>query len=112
MAHFAGVLEDFPDDNDFDDFMEGMKAQQAALDDLLKRSDELPEGEIVGGVLRWQRGDGYAFYVVTEEEPLTVAWVPFMDHWTVEDALIRGLNKDDVLEKLAQARSLRSIFGG
>lgn len=89
---------------------EARKAESVRLQELIERSANLPEGEVVGALLRWQRGDGYAFYVVTKARPLTVKLVPTGDAWQVEAALIRGLTRADVLEQLASARALASIF--
>lgn len=81
------------------------KAMQEVSNNL-----DLDAGEIVGGILRWQRGDGYAFYVVTKDRPLTVRHLGYMDAWQVEDALIRGLNKQDVLVMLLRTRAMHELF--
>lgn len=81
------------------------KAMQEVSDKL-----DLDAGEIVGGILRWQRGDGYAFYVVTKDRPLTLQHLDYMDAWTIEDALIRGLNKQDVLQMLHRTRRMHEAF--
>lgn len=88
--------------------------EQIEFDKLLAVSDnlDLENGEIVGGLLRWQRGDGYAWYLVTSEKPLTLQHVAYGDCWTIEDALIRGLRKDDVFQMLHRAANMRQIFGG
>lgn len=48
--------------------------------------------------MQFVRGDGYAVYMVTKASPLTISLLDFGDCWTIEDALIRGINKRDVLE--------------
>jgi hypothetical protein len=93
------------------DWREGFKRQEEALDRLMDASANLPAGKVVGGLLRWQRADGYAFYLVTKERPLTLQHVPFCDAYQVEPYLIRGLNKQDVLDQLESARRLHAIFG-
>lgn len=79
---------------------------------LLDESANLPEGEIVGYLCRWQRGDGYAYYRVTAERPLTLQLVPYGDAWTVEDALIRGLTVEDVRDRQRRDIRFRALFGG
>ena len=84
-----------------------------ALADLQQKAStiDLDNGEIVGGILRWQRADGYAMYLVTKDRPLTLQHIPFGDAWTVEAALIRGLNRNDVLTMLRRERNLSRLFG-
>lgn len=77
---------------------------------LVEASEDLPDGKVVGALLRWQRGDGFAVYRVTKARPLTVQHVPYMDAWTVEDALIRGLNKNDVLAIVRRDKARRELF--
>lgn len=107
-------LDGFPDwdDPQYDgDVMAGFAADSAALDKLRAVSDALPEGEIVGALLNWSRGDGRAYYVVTKERPLTLAWVPTGDRYSVEAALIRGLTKADVLAMQQHGKVIGSLFG-
>lgn len=82
----------------------------AAMWALMEKSNTLVRGEVVGGVLQFPRADGYATYLVTKEKPLTVQHIPYMDAWTVEPALIRGLTKADVLEMLGWRASLSRLF--
>lgn len=53
---------------------------------------------LLGKVLRWQRADGYAEYMVWNTKPLTLMHLPVGDAWSVETPLIRGLNLADVEE--------------
>lgn len=73
-------------------------------------SDSLPSGEVVGGLLRWQVGDGYAIYRVVREKPLTVEHIPIS--YTADPALIRGLRLSDVRWMLEQRRTLKRLFSG
>ena len=93
------------------DWRVDFEAERVELERLESVNDSLPEGEVVGALLRYQRGDGYAYYVVTKASPLTVSWVRFGDGWTVEDTLIRGLRKSDVLAEIARQRRFREVFG-
>lgn len=89
---------------------EYLRQQKEILAELQLVSDSLPSGEVVGGLLRWQVGDGYAIYRVMREKPLTVEHVP--TSYMVDPALIRGLRLSDVHRMLEQAMVLRRIFGG
>jgi hypothetical protein len=79
---------------------------------LQKVSDnlDLDSGEIVGGILRWGRGDGEALYVVTKARPLTLQHLAYGDAWQVEEALIRGLNTQDVLQMLIRSARFKAAF--
>jgi len=90
---------------------DGIDRHYEAVQALREEADALPDDEIVGRVLAFQRGDGYALYLVVHEDPLIVQWLPFMDRWRVEDALIRGLTAEDVLAKARERRALRTAFG-
>lgn len=92
------------------DFRERIAAQQTEMEKLRAKSRALPPGDIVGAVLQWQRADGYAIYIVTNDRPLTVQHIDFMDGYTVEAALLRGLTKTDVLDMLDRDRRFAAIF--
>ena len=77
---------------------------------LLDVSDNLKSGEIVGAVLQFQRTDGFAFYRVSKEAPLTLQHVPYGDSWHAEAALVRGLRRRDVEDQLQRARSMKALF--
>ena len=68
------------------------------------------DSDLVGEIVKWHRGDGYALYAVVNTEPLELAWVPFGDRWTVEPALIRGLILDEVRDMVERERRLREVF--
>lgn len=76
---------------------------------LTQISDSLPDGQVVGAVLSWPRADGYAHYLVTADEPLTLQHIPYIDAWSVEPALIKGLDRDDVLNMLDREKRLRAL---
>jgi hypothetical protein len=93
-----------------DAWKEQGEQERAALEELFERSNALPPGQIVGGLLRFPRADGYALYIVVKESPLTIAHIPSGDAWTIEPALIRGLRKLDILQMLESVRRINAIF--
>jgi hypothetical protein len=101
------VLPDFDWSNGFQN-----DPHTKAFDALFAEAKALPEGTLVGALLRWQRADGYAVYRITNERPFTIQHVPFGDAWTVEPALIRGLTLSDAREMVARERRLSALFGG
>lgn len=84
--------------------------QEIAFQALMEKSNNLPEGEVVGAVMQWQTADSYAWYLVTSDKPLTLQYVPYCDGWTVPDALIRGVRKADVLDQLDGRRRRAAFF--
>jgi len=93
------------------DSMTYIRQEQAKLEAIVKKSRNLPEGEVVGALLSWPRGDGKALYVVTKAKPLTLQHVPYGDAWTVEPALIRGLTVADVRQMVQRERGMAKLFG-
>jgi hypothetical protein len=79
---------------------------------LLAVSDSLEGDDVVGAMLKWQRADGYAWYLVVNDDPLMIQHVPYGDAWTVEWALIKGLNMDDVRQMVDRNRRMSALFGG
>ena len=84
--------------------------QDAALKSAQAKAREKSPGDLTGEVLRWQRGDGYALYMVVSEAPLTLAHVAIGDAWTVESALIRGLDISDVRRMVQGEKSMARMF--
>lgn len=62
---------------------------------------EKADGDLVGKLLSWVRGDGHAVYMVIKQHPLTLAHVEIGDGYGVEPETIRGLRLVDA-ERMAQ----------
>ncbi len=93
------------------DWQKDMDAECTALEALQAKADAIPPGQIVGALIRFPRGDGYALYVVTKEKPLTLQWVQFGDRWQTEYITIRGLRRADVQHMVDGERKMRDLFG-
>ena len=87
-----------------------MKEEGEAFEKLLAASEALPTGQLVGRLLRLGRGDGYAWYIITSEKPLTLQWVPYSDAWQIEGALIRGLRIADVQAMVRREQAISELF--
>ena len=83
---------------------------EKAFEALLKTSTELKPGAVVGAMIRFQVADGYAFYLVTKERPLTIRHVSYSDGYQISDAHIRGLTKRDVLLQVQQQKAQQKFF--
>lgn len=84
--------------------------EQAALDAAAHASRAMAQGELVGEILRWQRADGYALYMIVKQKPLTLAHIELGDAYSIEAPLIRGLNLADVREMVGRERALKELF--
>ena len=88
------------------------KAQIAEIERLTAASNALDESEYEGALIKFQVADGYAYYLVTSMAgSATVQFVPFGDEYTVHDATIRGLRKQDIKDLVDADRHLAQIFG-
>ena len=110
MARVAAAPHVLPEP-DYKNYDPRTDPHEVAFQKLLEESKALPEGQLVGALISWPRGDGRAWYRVTAERPLTLQHVPYGDAWTVEPALLRGLRKADVEEMISRDRRLRAVFG-
>lgn len=93
------------------DYSDGWREREAeALSTAQKTAQARNKGDLVGEILRWQRADGYAQYMVVSQKPLALAHLIIGDAWQVEAALIRGLRLTDVREMVRREGSLRKLF--
>lgn len=65
---------------------------------------------ITDPILKFPRADGYAMYRVVSVKPPVLQWIPFMDRWQVEPALIRGLRAADIARMIEQDARMRALF--
>ena len=106
-----GPYPDFPKEADYPENFYGLlKAGQDAIDRLCDNSLALKQDEVIGGLLRFPVADGYAYYLVVKDNPLTLQWVDFLDGYQVETALIRGLRRTDIVRKLVRDRTIHALF--
>lgn len=85
-------------------------AHDKAFDALLETSNTLPEGKVVGAMLKFQVMDNFAWYLVTKERPFTVKLVDHWDGYEIRDAELRGLTKADALYQLEARRSFSAMI--
>lgn len=88
----------------------GFDSEANELNELVTKSNALPDREIVGGILKFPRADGHAFYLVTAKAPLTLQHVPFMDAYTIPPAYIRGLEENDAVHLVEQEKRWAKAF--
>jgi len=81
--------------------------EEAYIADLAAWARKVTPGKIVGEVVRWQRADGYASYMVVSERPLRLMHLDLGDGYMVEASLLRGLTLQDVQGMVDWDRSWR-----
>lgn len=69
-----------------------------------------PNIDMIGEIIRFQRADGYAQYMIWDTKPLQLVWLELGDAYGVEEALIRGLRLEDVKQMVERERALRDLF--
>lgn len=67
--------------------MENMRQVSAGID---------IDKSLVGALLTFQIADGYAYYLVTKDKPLTLMHIPYMDGYQVHPILLKNLGAEDV----------------
>ena len=68
------------------------------------------QDDVVGEIIRWQRADGYAEYMVVNTKPLELVHLDTGDGYEVEAPLIRGLNLSDVRGMVESERRINDLF--
>lgn len=92
------------------DAFEKWKADERAFwKALSEREAAGGENDVVGVVCRFQIADGYATYVVTKAQPLTLAHVESGDCYQINAAHMRGLRASDVLAQKKYNAALRKM---
>ncbi len=92
--------------------MERINAENKVFDKLMEVSNNLPDGEVLGGVVSFPVADGHAHYLVVTDKPLNLRFIPYSDRYQAHPALIRGLTKKDVIKHLRSNKNLHEIFSG
>lgn len=96
-----------------DEYSELYSRQFEILDVLIKNRANYPEDgewqDYLGFLLQWQRVDGYACYMIVLDDRGYYRYHP-VSEYSVEDALLRGLDLGDVRRQVQQARSLARMF--
>ena len=83
---------------------------QKYINDLVDSLWSGKDNDLVGEIIRWQRADGYAEYMIANTEPLRLIHLEMDDAYEVEPALIRGLTLEDVTAMVEQERRIRTLF--
>lgn len=102
-------FEDFRVDGRID-FQAYNKAVDEWLEHLKQELREKKGGDLVGEILYFPVGDGYAQYIVVSQKPLFLQHLNVMDGWHVPYAMIRGLRLKDVRQEVEAQRRREELF--
>lgn len=80
------------------------------MDELHTYSDSLPDGQVLGGIIRFPFADGQAIYRVKGEKTLKLEHIPFGDAWQADPITIRGLKLSDVVLMLKRSKEISKLF--
>lgn len=61
-----------------------------------KYMDAPAKDSVVGRIVRFGVGDGYAVYLVVRQKPLTLMHIPYMDSYHANPMLLRGMRVSDI----------------
>ena len=107
---FPSFNEFFDEDGKFDN-EKYRQAENNYIETLAAEARQNGDSDLLGEVVKWQRADGYAMYMVWNTEPLELVHLEgIADGYTVEEALIRGLRLTDVNEMVENDRKIAEIF--
>lgn len=107
MAEYGGVYPGWNGPSfaesisDLDSYLE---ASYASLNDLRYQAYLMPAGKLIGGVVRFQVPDGYAWYIITREKPLTLCWIPCAYELKATMADIHCFDQKDAVAAVTRER--------
>lgn len=93
-------------------YSEYQKREQWYIDTLTEMAKKNGKSDLLGHIVRWQRGDGYAEFMVWNTKPLELIHLEIGDAWDVEEALIRGLRISDIKEMIERERRWQELMDG
>lgn len=111
MAKLAGKYPGFNDKREGSSWEEHHEEQGRLLKAIEANSAKVnPESDnLESAVIKFQVADGYAVYVVSKNNPLTLQHVPYGDGYQANEATIRGVNKNTVRTQLKRDRMFEAI---
>lgn len=97
---------------DMDDFRTGawQAKEDAYIQRLADRAKMNGTNPLLGEVVRWQRADGYAQYMVWQTRPLQLIHLELGDAYSIEEPLMRGLRLADIRLMVERAANMRALF--
>lgn len=67
-------------------------------------------GDLVGKIVRFPVGDGYAQYMVWSHKPLALVHLAIHDAWSIPEAHARGLRLTDIRAMVEGERRMAELF--
>jgi hypothetical protein len=108
-------FEGFKDGNGRYDFEAHSRAEGEWIEELAnlarKHKGTGKNADLIGETIHFQRGDGYAMYLVWKTSPLQLVHLPVGDAWAIPEAHSRGLRVSDVRQQVEGEQRMRELFG-
>lgn len=74
------------------------------------RANTRSKNPVIGEVIDFPRGDGYASYVVFDTKPLSLIHLEDGDAWHADQITLRGLRVSDIREMADRKKRLAKLF--
>lgn len=74
------------------------------------RANTRSKNPLIGEIIDFPMGDGYASYVVFETKPLSLIHLEEGDAWHADRITLRGLRVSDIREMADRKRRLAALF--
>lgn len=113
MAKVVPLPADLPPPPDFDPnepFEEFENREDEWVAGVVERARQQSSAPETGEAIDFPVADGYARYLVWEADPLTLVHLPLGDRWRIEPAHERGLEMEDIREKIKQRQARDRLF--
>ena len=115
MAEIFSAPDEVGPPPSFDDFKPDfralMDAEEAWIGKVREWCREHGGQDLAGEEIRFQIADGYARYVVHSLDPAQLVWINTGDAYAIDPVWERGLEGNDIRERVEQQRKISEIFG-
>lgn len=88
------------------------KAREHMKENVLCAGHPIGSGKLVGETIQFQIADGYAVYMVANENPLNLLHINYGDGYQIPDAHARGLNLTEIRRMVKSEKAMNKLFGG
>jgi hypothetical protein len=102
MARYTGIYPGKWQTDHKKDWMAEKARVEKLMDDLYAKMPILRNKSMVGAILKFGVADGYAVYIVTNDEPLEVQHIPIGDAWHIDRCHMNGIDMEEVRRQVRE----------
>lgn len=92
------------------DYDEQVKKEEKWIEELRFFCKKRCKASLVGEIVRVRRGNGYAMYMVCQNKPFAMIYLPMGAAWRGDDIWERGIRLSDAKRILESERALKALF--